>query len=335
MRKGQVFHVGPQQAKHTLAAALRCWLPDRPWSKIRQLIRNRRVLVSGNVCEEETRRLRSHDVVKILDAPVPKPPGPDDILVEYWDAHLCVIIKPSGINSTRHADELSGRRVQFQPSVHELLPRILKRLDPHLKHYRGWPPVFAVHRLDRDTGGLMVFARTHAAEQHLAGHFRAHTIHRVYRAIVHGKAQNCTIDTYLVRDRGDGRRGTARKPGTGRRAITHVKVLEYVGPYSVVECRLETGRTHQIRIHLSEAGHRICGEKTYNRPWRGPILTDTSGAPRLALHATELGFHHPVTGEWLEFRVDWPKDLKQFLRRLRRKYGSQPADPQPGTELNN
>ncbi|GIW95385.1 MAG: pseudouridine synthase [Pirellulaceae bacterium] len=329
MAKGLVFHVGPQQAQSTLAAALRVWLPDHSWNKIRRLIRGRRVLVSGNVCLEESRRLRRKDVVKVLDRPVPRPPSDEDIRVEFFDAHVCVIHKPPGINSTRHPDEWQAKRVQFQPSVHELLPRILKRIDPRLKRHRGWPPVFAVHRLDRDTGGLMVFARTHAAQRHLMAQFKAHTIQRVYWAIVYGHAENTTIDTYLVRDRGDGRRGSSQQAGMGRRAVTHVRVIEHIGPYSVVECRLETGRTHQIRIHLSEIGHRVCGESIYNKPLRGPVLAETSGAPRLALHAAELGFHHPVSGRFLAFRADWPDDLRRFLRSLRRRHGCPDAHRPP------
>jgi 23S rRNA pseudouridine1911/1915/1917 synthase len=191
------------------------------------------------------------------------------------------------------------------------------------------PPVRAVHRLDRDTSGIMVFARTHAAERNLAEQFRRHTTHRRYLTIVEGKIEAQTITSHLVRDRGDGRRGSAEQsggkidPGSGKLAVTHVKPIEVLkadarsGGYSLVQCQLETGRTHQIRIHLSENGHPVCGEKVYRQPRFGKMPADKSGAPRLALHAAELGFVHPVTGKTLRFQAALPPDLAEFWKRLK------------------
>lgn len=238
--------------------------------------------------------------------------------------------KPPGINSNRQDDEDRGRRPQFQLSLAELLPRVLKKIDPHVRRDGRWPTVFPVHRLDRDTGGLMVFARTRKAERHLGWQFRQHSVHRRYLAIVAGRVEPQTFKSVFVRDRGDGRRGSypfedgtdleaaAKTVPGGRIAITHVRPVETIGEYTVIECRLETGRTHQIRIHLSEAGHPICGEKVYNRPLRGRVIPDASGVPRLALHAAELGFEHPMTGKILSFTSPWPRDLQEFLKRLRK-----------------
>jgi 23S rRNA pseudouridine1911/1915/1917 synthase len=105
----------------------------------------------------------------------------------------------------------------------------------------------------------------------------------------------------------------------GQRAVTHVRPLERLGAYTLIECRLETGRTHQIRIHLSEHGHFVCGDKVYCQPLFKKPLVDRSGAPRLALHAAELGFVHPHTGRQIDFRQDLPPDLAGFLERLRRE----------------
>ena len=121
----------------------------------------------------------------------------------------------------------------------------------------------------------------------------------------------------LVRDRGDGRRGSTALPDQGKEAVTHVEPVERLPGYTVVACRLETGRTHQIRIHLAEAGHPVCGEKVYNRPVGGEARPDPCGAPRLALHATELGFNHPVSGAALHWSMPLPADLQQLLTRLR------------------
>src|SRR5262249_36629012 len=150
-------------------------------------------------------------------------------------------------------------------------------------------PVLAVHRLDRDTSGLVVFARTKEAERHLGRQFRAHSIARKYLAIVRGKAKSGRIDSYLVRDRGDGRRGSAVDYKEGQRAVTNIRVLEDLGDYTLVECELETGRTHQVRIHLGEQGTPLCGETVYDRPLHGAPLPDDSHAPRMALHAAVLG----------------------------------------------
>ena len=127
----------------------------------------------------------------------------------------------------------------------------------------------------------MVFARTPKAEQLLAEQFRRHTTHRRYLAIALGAVAAQTIESRLVRDRGDKRRGSSKDPDAdvGRRAVTHVRPLERLGDYTLVECSLETGRTHQIRIHLSENGHPLCGEKVYRQPLFGQPRPDRSSAP--------------------------------------------------------
>ncbi|MBY0524039.1 MAG: hypothetical protein K2R98_11605 [Gemmataceae bacterium] len=178
--------------------------------------------------------------------------------------------------------------------------------------------LLAVHRIDKDTTGLVVFARDHAASQHLGQQFRVHSVDRRYFAVVRGKAKAGRIESYLVRDRGDGRRGSGKETRAGERAVTHVSVVEDLGNFTLVECRLETGRTHQVRIHLGEAGTPICGERVYDRPVHGAPLPDGSGAPRVALHAARLGLTHPRTGERLTWESPLPEDMLALLRRLRK-----------------
>ena len=128
----------------------------------------------------------------------------------------------------------------------------------------------------------------------------------------------------LVRDRGDGRRGgTADPAADGQRAVTHVRVVEELGDYTLVECRLETGRTHQVRIHLGEAGTPLCGERVYDRPPHGRPVPDCSGAKRIALHAATLGFDHPATGERMQWTSPLPADMAELYRMLRRRAGRQ------------
>ena len=165
----------------------------------------------------------------------------------------------------------------------------------------------------------MVFALSAEAERRLVQMFRKHDVVRVYQAIVHGRVEEQTIESNLVRDRGDRRRGSTTLPETGKRAVTHVRPLEQLDGYTLIECRLETGRTHQIRIHLAESGHLVCGEKVYNQPLFGDARKDRSGAQRQMLHAGELRFRHPITDEPLKFSMPMPKDMARLLILMRAK----------------
>lgn len=315
----QIFRVLPRQVNLPIATVLRQWLPDQAWSQIHRLLKTRRVMVSGNLCTDSGRRLTLHDVVKVLPHSAAPPPSEETVRIRYIDEHLVVVEKPSGLTTVRHVEERqwSARRRQVQPTLDELLPRIINK-----RMHRGkgrLPRLRAVHRLDRDTSGLLVFARSAVGERNLNQQFRQHTAHRRYLAIVAGVVEAQTIESRLLRDRGDGRRGSTTNPTLGKLAVTHVKPLEPLGDYTLVECRLETGRTHQIRIHMAEGGHPVCGEKVYNQPLREAPIPDASGAPRLALHAAELGFQHPVSGQMLQFEMPLPADLAEFLQRLRRR----------------
>jgi 23S rRNA pseudouridine1911/1915/1917 synthase len=320
------YHVPDQLAGCRLIAALRQWRPGDSWSQVRRLVQHRHVQINGNLCADEARPLKAGDVVKVWQEPVAGPARADDVRVSYLDAHLIVVEKPAGVTTLRHSEERhwSEQRRQFQPTLDEMIRQILTRKSkssrPSGRGRRPEPPSLrAVHRLDRDTSGLMVFARTAEAERQLVQMFRKHDLHRAYLAIVHGRLETQTIESYLVRDRGDGLRGSTRQAGEGQRAVTHLRPLEFLDGYTLVECRLETGRTHQIRIHLSEAGHMVCGEKVYVRPLHGKATPDRSGAQRQALHAAELGFVHPVTGEQLKFKMPPPPDMARLLDRLRGK----------------
>jgi 23S rRNA pseudouridine1911/1915/1917 synthase len=321
----RVFHVSPLVAGRTVAAALREWLPGRSWSDLRALLRSRRIQLNGNLCMDEGRRLAENDVVKVLAHSAPKPPDEHDVRLQYLDQHVVVVEKPAGITSTRHAEEQtwSKRRRQLRPTLEELLPLIIAKIDPRVRKQRGVPPpVRAVHRLDRETSGLMVFARTVTAERELMRQFKRHSTQRRYIAVAQGRVEAQTIESRLARDRGDGRRGSTSDPHAGKRAVTHVRPIEFFESghdqvYTLVECRLETGRTHQIRIHLAEQGHPICGEKVYHQPLFAKPMEDKSSAPRVALHAAELGFVHPISGEEMQFVMPLPQDLQEFIERLR------------------
>lgn len=225
----------------------------------------------------------------------------------------------------RHADEAKefgdrGRRY-LPPTLADLLPPIVAQKE------RDKPrPLRPVHRLDKETTGLVVFARTPTAESHLGKQFRAHSIERLYQAVVRGQAKDARIESRLVADRGDGRRGSTTKPNEGQLAVTHLRVVEPLGDFTLVECRLETGRTHQVRIHLGEAGTPLCGERIYDRPLHGRPAPDGSGIKRVALHAAVLGLTHPATGQRMQWTAPLPKDMSDLLQKLRRTPGRAESD---------
>lgn len=332
---GRVFHVSEATAGRTLAAFLR-EQQGASWAAAEKLIRGRRVTIHGNLCTDAARRLKAGDVVKLLDLAVASPPGPQDVRIIHLDDAVVVVDKPSGITTTRHHEEAGwpARRRQIQPTLDELLPTVIGRYQavrasrrrpakgsagPAAKARRT-PPVRAVHRIDRETSGLLVFARTVPASRILAEQFRQHATQRRYLAVVIGRVGAGTIMSNLVRDRGDGRRGSSDS-GEGKRAVTHVRPVEHFGDaYTLVECRLETGRTHQIRIHLAETGHPVCGERVYSAP-PGTAAVDRSRAPRVALHAAELGFVHPVTGERSHYSAPLPADLRRLIDQLAAAHG--------------
>jgi len=316
------FPVSPELAGKTVLAVLRAAMPGESWSKLRTRLERSLVSVNEVVCLDEARRVAVGDVVAVHERPL-KLATPADVQVLFIDPQVVVVEKPSGMMTHRREEERhwSPDKKALQPTLEEAVSElIIKRTIDRRSGKRTQsrlPVLRVVHRLDRDTSGLLVMARSDEAERHLVHQFRRHTAHRVYWAIVHGHPLEETIESNLVRDRGDGRRGSINNPKVGKRAITHVRPIEELGDYSLVECQLETGRTNQIRIHLSERGHLVCGDLKYRQPYAAEKINDQSQAPRLALHAAELGFDHPITGEELRFRMPFPDDLSEFLQRLR------------------
>jgi 23S rRNA pseudouridine1911/1915/1917 synthase len=186
-----------------------------------------------------------------------------------------------------------------------------------------------VHRIDRETSGIVMFARTETAQTLLIRQFAAHSVHRRYLCVVPGNVPAQTLRSVQIRDRGDGLRGSADETdpeaASGLSMVTHVRPLRRFGGFTELECRLETGRTNQIRIQLAELGHPLCGDVKYRGPFEAPELPDHSGAPRLALHAAELGAVHPQTGMTLRWSSPWPADILRWLADVRRNAGAVPT----------
>lgn len=294
------------------------------WKEARSRIKDGQISVDGAPCRNPRARLEKGQRIeaqvsgsdKKKEAPrQEKPLASGRPVVRFVDREILVVEKPSGLTTMRYAHEVAeqGKRAQefLPPTLLDLLPGLLPA------EHRDQNPR-AVHRLDKDTSGLLVFAMSSEAERHLNDQFRCHTVERHYQAIVRGRVKAQRVETKLVRDRGDGRRGSSDK-GDGQRAVTHIVVMEKLGDYTLVECRLETGRTHQVRIHLGELGAPICGERVYDRPVHGKPFADHSGAQRVALHAASLGIVHPKTGEQLCWTSPLPKDMTSLLHRLRQQ----------------
>lgn len=310
--------VPAEQAGLTLAALLRQRLPGQSWSQVRRLIETRRARVNGELCLDPARRLKEGETVELLGRPAARPRQDETVVLRHLDEHLVVVEKPAGISTVRHPTERdwTQRRKALTPTLEDIVARQIVGREGRVR--KGpLPRLRIVHRLDKETSGLVVFARTVAAERGLGKQFHAHTVIRRYLAVVPGFVPPQRIATRFIRDRGDGRRGSASAAEGGKEAVTHVDVMERLPGYTLLTCRLETGRTHQIRIHLAELGHPVCGDKVYHHLPDGDILPDRSGAPRLALHAVELGFVHPLTRTDMHWEMPLPPDLQTLLGRMK------------------
>jgi 23S rRNA pseudouridine1911/1915/1917 synthase len=274
------------------------------WNELRRAITTGKVFVAGARVTDPGALVPGGTSIQIrMAAPghAGSPPALSPAALIHVDAQLVVVDKPAGTSTVAFNAEETD-------SLDQLVHRLLERSDR-----RRSPPLGVVHRLDRETSGLVVFARTLAAKRRLKEQFRFHAATRRYLAIAHGELDVRTIHSRLVRDRGDGLRGSTPNLELGRPATTHVKPLRRLCGATLIECTLETGRTHQIRIHLSEAGHPLVGERVYTRGYAGQQLP----APRVMLHAAELGVVHPTNRRALHFSSPMPEDFAGVLERLR------------------
>jgi 23S rRNA pseudouridine1911/1915/1917 synthase len=197
----------------------------------------------------------------------------------------------------------------------DLLARHLRKRNPEGKS----PYLGLLHRIDRETSGLLLFSRRGSANRILAEQFRAHSITREYIALVRGTPASAvgTISDRLSRSPDGQRRGVPEPGQRGKTAVTHYRTVERFAEASLLSVTLETGRTHQIRIHLSARGHPVVGDKVYGSAHRFPRDPLLDRFPRQALHASRLGFTHPLTGGWLHFQAPLPADFETLLRALR------------------
>jgi 23S rRNA pseudouridine1911/1915/1917 synthase len=311
---------GARQARvppEAAGARLDKWLGDLPGIVSREMAR--RLILQGAVtvngrAAEPARHLRAGDAVDFAMPPpeacaIPAEAGP--LAVLYEDAALLVIDKAPGVPMHPGPGHRRGTLVNFVLAHCHDLSGIGGSLRPGI-----------VHRLDKDTSGVVVVAKTDVAHQHLAAQFKAHSVHRVYRAIVVGRppAARGTIDEPLARQ--ESHRVKRSVVRGGKRAVTHWELERQWGPFALLRLRLETGRTHQIRVHLAHADLPVLGDPLYgqarHRGLRLPpaLLESLEALSRQALHAAELGFTHPLSGERLRFSAPFPPDLQIVLEAL-------------------
>ena len=313
------YKVSLENEGATLATIVRNLKPDLSWSRIKKLIAQGHIKISKDVCLDPARRVRAAEEVELLVKPDGKALDKQEIVIRHLDEHLVVVEKPPGVNSVGHPAERTWKesRKSLSPTLEDLVTKqiaFLSKKDVKSKSAR----LRVVQRLDKETSGLLVFARTADAERGLGMQFFNHSVERKYLALIPGTIAPQSIESILVRDRGDGRRGSAPFSQPGKKAVTHVHLVEKFQAFTLVGCQLETGRTHQIRIHLAEKGSPVCGEKVYRTTANGTILPDGSGFPRLALHAAELGFIHPISGEPMHWNMALPEDFSKLLQHLRK-----------------
>lgn len=284
----------------TLAAVVRD-ASGEPWSVVKKWIATGKVLVGGAPVLAIDARMRGGEAVEVrLAAPRPRDPLREADIV-HDDAHVIVIDKPAGVSSVPYDDRETGTAM-------DLIRAAWRRMGKQATQ----TPLHVVHRIDKATSGLLMFAKSKRGELGLAAQLRDHSCERTYVCVAHGAVRAQTIESWLVADRGDGIRGSTSHANQGKRAVTHVRILERLRDATICEIQLETGKTHQIRIHLSENGHPLVGEEVYDKDFRnagGVILA----APRLMLHAATLGFIHPVTGEPLRFERPPPAAMRDWI----------------------
>ena len=286
--RDRAIEVGPGDAGQALAAVLRRGLGGS-WSQVHALIATGKVFVDGRRAESAGQRLAAGQQIEIrMRAPRPRDAAME-VRIVHEDAQVVVIDKPAGISTVPYEAREVGTAMDRLREAWRRQGRAASKVALHV-----------VHRIDRDTSGLVVFAKSKRAEVALGAQFRAHTIERRYLCVAHGTVGFRRVESRLVRDRGDGLRGSTRVPRQGKRSVTHVELLELRARGTLCAVRLETGRTHQIRIHFAEMGHPLIGETVYIRDWLRAGHQPIESA-RLMLHAEVLGFTHPVSGQALRF----------------------------------
>jgi 23S rRNA pseudouridine1911/1915/1917 synthase len=321
----QICAVTPDQAGQRLDRVLAVLMPDLSRSRLQELICKGAVVLDGRTIRDPNHRVKGGESCTVAIPPVlsARPRGQDiPLSVVYEDKDLIVIEKPAGLVVHPAAGNPDGT----------LVNALIAHCGEELIGIGGEARPGIVHRLDKDTSGLLVAAKNERAMGSLAKQFAKHTIERAYHAVVWGapRAGNGVIEGQIGRSPFDRKRMAVLRGG-GKTARTRYRVMETFGPperpiASLVECRLETGRTHQIRVHLTHLGHPLIGDPQYGRARQAPRAKTPAEATafalagnfhRQALHAFVLGFQHPSLHKAMRFESPWPDDFAGLVAALR------------------
>lgn len=278
--------------------------PEQTRSYLQKLIKDGAVLVNGK-CVKTGFQLSKGDEVSV-SIPEPKEldvlPQKMDLDIVYEDEDVILINKPKGMV----VHPAPGH------TTDTLVNGLLYHCKDHLSGINGVARPGIVHRIDRDTTGILIVCKNDKAHNSIAAQLKEHSINRRYRALVHGniKEDTGTVEGPIGRHPID-RKKMSINERNGKPAVTHYTVLERFGNYTLIECKLETGRTHQIRVHMTSIGHPLVGDEVYG-PAKCPFKLQGQ-----CLHAMVLGFVHPTTGQYMEFSADLPEYFEELLKKLR------------------
>ena len=302
----------PAHAGWRLDRALAAALPTLSRERLKALIRSGALADGEREVRDPATKVRGNESFR-LAVPEPEPAHNEaqdiPLRVIFEDEHLLVIDKPAGLVVHPAAGNRDGT----------LVNALLYHCGGTLSGIGGVARPGIVHRIDKDTSGLLVVAKTDVAHVGLAKQFAAHSIDRRYLAIVTGvpKANEGTVNAPLARSATNRKKIAIVEGSRGKRAVTHWRRLQVLRESALVECRLETGRTHQVRVHMASIGHPLLGDPVYGRSGKnhGKILKELQ-FHRQALHATEIGFTHPVTKHRLSFASAMPPDMQELFNAL-------------------
>ena len=281
--------------------------------RVKALLGEGRIAVDGSAAGQASLKLAAGSAFRIsLPDVVPPAAVPQNIplVIAYEDEHLIVVDKPAGLVVHPAAGNLDGT----------LVNALLHHCRGQLSGIGGVARPGIVHRIDKDTSGLLVVAKNDAAHEGLARQFADHSISRAYLAITsgHPTPPAGTIRGNIARSATNRKKMALVGEGRGKHAVTHYQLRERLAGAALLACRLETGRTHQLRVHLASIGHALLGDPVYGRtPAKLRPLLSCLDFQRQALHAAELGFIHPVSHEKLSFTSELPTDMQQLLVALR------------------
>lgn len=298
-----VFEILPEMAEERIDKCISSYMEDLSRSYIQKVIKEGHVFVNDTVVRANY-RVKVDDQVKFvipdsIEPDIPAQDIPLDIL--YEDKDILIINKPKDMV------------VHPAPGHYEgtLVNAIMYHCKDSLSGINGVMRPGIVHRIDKDTTGSIIVCKNDEAHNAIAEQLRTHDITRIYRAVVYGnvKDEQGTVDAPIGRHPGD-RKKMAVNEKNGKRAVTHYTVLERFGQYTYIECRLETGRTHQIRVHMASIGHPLLGDTVYSGR-KPPCHLEGQ-----VLHAMTIGFVHPGSGEYVEFETPLPDYFEKLLDRL-------------------